>query len=140
MPLLLTNNDTIISSYTGANVSSCEGPSSERGKRKRPDSREEVVEWFMNLQNELPGCDEKDWSRIIDLVKRNSITGQNLLELTQQDLAALGIERIGWQKTILKNICELATGKSLKMFLIAAACDVRIQAVSQKVVVSLKAN
>ena len=102
--------------YAGANWFSYASPASERGKRKRPDTSEEVVEWFMNLQKELPGCDEKDWEEIIKSVKRHSITGENLLALTQQDLALMGIARIGWQKTILCDISELAKGNFSRLF------------------------
>ena len=78
-------------------------------KRKRPETEDEVIEWFKNLRKEnlLSGYDASQWEKIIRSVADNFINGTHLLSLTSENLSSLGISQIGPQKTILGNIDEI---------------------------------
>jgi hypothetical protein len=80
-----------------------------KGKRKRSVTEKEVIEWFENLRKEsaLQGYDESAWNELIRSVSENSITWNNLLSFTREDLISLGIARTGPQRTLLDKIEEL---------------------------------
>jgi hypothetical protein len=80
-----------------------------KGKRKRPETDKEVLDWFENLRKEsaLKGYDESAWNELIRSVSENSITWNNLLSFAREDLTLLVIVGIGPQRTILDKIEDL---------------------------------
>jgi hypothetical protein len=78
-------------------------------KRKRPETENEVIEWFENLRKDkiMSGYDDSQWGKIIQSVADNFINGDHLLSLTPENLSSLGVTLIGPQKTILGKIEEI---------------------------------
>ncbi len=82
---------------------------SGKGKRKIPVTDKEVIDWFENLRKEdaLQGYDDSAWNMLIRSVSEHSITKNNLLSLTRDDLMSLGVVCVGPQRTILDKITVL---------------------------------
>ncbi len=85
-------------------------------KRKRPETENEVIEWFENLRKEnlMSGYDASQWEKIVQTVTDNFINGDHLLSLTRENLSLIGITQIGPQKTILGKIDEIKRSISLE--------------------------
>ncbi len=78
-------------------------------KRKLPESKEDVIEWFTGLRSE-PAFDEyqeSDWQNLFEKVRSHSITVDVLRTFKREDLTVLDVKLLGPQRAILNRIEDL---------------------------------
>jgi len=79
------------------------------GKRKFPETNEEVIEWFRNLRTEpaFKAYPESEWESLIKKVGSNLITGDVLRTFKREHLERLDVKLLGPQTALLNRIDDL---------------------------------